>query len=58
MKSINNLSCEVGGLGDISLVGEVTQFDGEFWAGLQPLMIVTANNHEWQNGKELSYKLK
>ena len=46
MKTINNLSCEVGGMGDISLVGEVTQFDGEFWADLQPLMIVTANKEE------------
>ena len=38
MKRINNLSCEIGGMGDISLVGEVTQFDGEFWAGIRPLM--------------------
>ena len=48
---------EVSGMGDISLLGEVTQFDDEFWAGLRPLMVLTANNHEWQNGKELSYKL-
>ena len=46
MKRIKNLSCEVGGMGDLSLLGEVTQFDGEFLAGLRPLMIVTANNNK------------
>ena len=39
MKRINNLSCEVSGMGDIGLLGEVTQFGGEFWAGLRPLMV-------------------